>query len=112
MGGYFFTLLILGVLCLTSFVQAGTFVELPQADNADNGEENLECLLKVLRDFDERRNDSPLPEIAHLYDHIQPGVDRNIDINTLLLQYFNLKDISDKETNFTFAPRKMISECN
>jgi len=109
--GYIFALVLMGVLCLTNFAKAGTLVELPQADNADNSEDNLECLLKVLRDFDERRNDSPLPEIAHLYDHIQPGVDRNIDINTLLLQYFNLKDINDKETNFTFKPRQMINEC-
>jgi len=89
----------------------GTLIELPQADNAENSEENLECILKVLREFDERRNDTPLPEITHLYDHIQPGVDRNIDINTLLLQYFNLKDISDKETNVQFKPRQMINEC-
>jgi hypothetical protein len=102
----------LGVICLWASTKAGTFIELPQADNQDNGEENLECLLAVLRDFDERRNDSPLPEIAHLYDHIQPGVDRNIDINTLLLQFFNLRQIHDQETNFNFDPRKMISECN
>merc|ERR1739849_34740 len=95
-----------------SLVYTGTLIELPQADNANNGEDNLECLLKVLKDFDERRNDAPLPEIAHLYDHIQPGVDRNIDINTLLLQYFNLKDINDKETNYQFKPRQMINECN
>merc|ERR1712170_62260 len=110
--GYIFALFVLSVLCLLNSSKAGTFVELPQADNADNGEENLECLLKVLRDFGERRNDSPLPEIAHLYDHIQPGVDRNIDINTLLLQFFNLKDINDKETNTQFKPRSMITECN
>merc|ERR1712151_795351 len=98
-------------MALSSPVLTGTLIELPQADNAQNSEDNLECLLKVMRDFDERRNDSALPEIAHLYDHIQPGVDRNIDINTLLLQYFNLKDINDKETNFTFKPRAMINEC-
>merc|ERR1711937_490497 len=112
MRSVFQMLVIMSVLCLmSSQVKAGTLVELPQADNANNGEDNLECLLKVLKDFDERRNDSALPEIAHLYDHIQPGVDRNIDINTLLLQYFNLKDINDKETNFTFKPRAMINEC-
>jgi len=99
-------------MALLSGSKAGTLVELPQADNAENSEDNLECILKVLREFDERRNDTPLPEITHLYDHIQPGVDRNIDINTLLLQYFNLKDISDKETNVTFKPREMINECN
>jgi len=95
-----------------SLVYTGTLIELPQADNATNSEDNLECVLKILREFDERRSDSPLPEIVHLYDHIQPGVDRNIDINTLLLQYFNLKDISDKETNVVFKPRKMITQCN
>jgi len=106
------SLLLISVLALLSSpVKAGTLIELPQADNEQNSEDNLECLLKVLRDFDERRSDAALPEIAHLYDHIQPGVDRNIDINTLLLQYFNLKDISDKETNFTFKPRAMINEC-
>jgi len=108
--GYLFTLILLSA-CLVNFSWAGTLIELPQADNADNGEENLECLLKVLRDFDERRTDAPLPEIAHLYDHIQPGVDRNIDINTLLLQFFNLKDIHDTETNFDFKPREMIAKC-
>lgn len=106
----FFLLLILSLALLTG-TKAGTLVELPQADNAENSEDNLECILKVLREFDERRNDTPLPEITHLYDHIQPGVDRNIDINTLLLQYFNLKDINDKETNVTFKPREMINEC-
>jgi hypothetical protein len=106
----FFLLLILSLALLTG-ARAGTLVELPQADNAENSEDNLECILKVLREFDERRNDTPLPEITHLYDHIQPGVDRNIDINTLLLQYFNLKDINDKETNVTFKPREMINEC-
>merc|ERR1712007_269775 len=109
MGGFLFALFLLSVL---SQAKAGTLVELPQADNADNGEENLECLLKVLRDFDERRTDAPLPDIAHLYDHIQPGVDRNIDINTLLLQFFNLKDIHDGETNYDFKPRQMITQCN
>jgi len=113
MRSVFQMLVIMSVLCLmSSQVKAGTLVELPQADNANNGEDNLECLLKVMKDFDERRNDAPLPEIAHLYDHIQPGVDRNIDINTLLLQYFNLKDINDKETNYQFKPRQMINECN
>jgi len=113
MRSVFQMLVIMSVLCLmSSSVKAGTLVELPQADNANNGEDNLECLLKVMKDFDERRNDAPLPEIAHLYDHIQPGVDRNIDINTLLLQYFNLKDINDKETNYQFKPRQMINECN
>jgi len=100
------------LLVLATFTKAGTLVELPQADNAQNSEDNLECILKVLREFDERRNDAPLPEISHLYDHIQPGVDRNIDMNTLLLQFFNLKDISDKETNTQFKPRSMITECN
>jgi len=100
------------LLVLATMTRAGTLVELPQADNAQNSEDNLECILKVLREFDERRNDAPLPEITHLYDHIQPGVDRNIDINTLLLQFFNLKDINDKETNTQFKPRSMITECN
>lgn len=113
MRSIFQMLVIMSVFCIMSTqVKAGTLVELPQADNQQNSEDNLECLLKVLRDFDERRNDAPLPEIAHLYDHIQPGVDRNIDINTLLLQYFNLKDINDKETNYQFKPRQMINECN
>jgi len=100
------------LLVLATMTRAGTLVELPQADNAANSEDNLECILKVLREFDERRNDAPLPEITHLYDHIQPGVDRNIDMNTLLLQFFNLKDINDKETNTVFKPRSMITECN
>jgi len=100
------------LLVLATMTRAGTLVELPQADNAQNSEDNLECILKVLREFDERRNDAPLPEITHLYDHIQPGVDRNIDMNTLLLQFFNLKDINDKETNTVFKPRSMITECN
>merc|ERR1712084_182095 len=113
MRSVFQMLVIMSVLCLmSSQVKAGTLVELPQADNANNGEDNLECLLKVLKDFDERRNDAPLPEIAHLYNHIQPGVDRNIDINTLLLQYYNLKDIDDKDTGYKYQPRKMINECN
>jgi len=100
------------LLVLATMARCGTLVELPQADNAQNSEDNLECILKVLREFDERRNDAPLPEISHLYDHIQPGVDRNIDMNTLLLQFFNLKDINDKETNTVFKPRSMITECN
>ena len=104
--------LLLVLATIMSFAKAGTLVELPQADNEQNSEDNLECILKVLREFDERRSDTPLPEITHLYDHIQPGVDRNIDINTLLLQFFNLKDISDKETNTQFKPRTMINECN
>lgn len=104
--------LVLAMALLFASTKAGTLVELPQTDNAENSEDNLECILKVLREFDERRNDSPLPHIAHLYDHIQPGVDRNIDINTLLLQYFNLKDIHDKETNVVFKPRQMVSDCN
>jgi len=86
-------------------------IELPQADNVDNSEDNLECLLKVLREFDERRNDTPLPKLEQLYNHIQPGVDRNIDLNTLLLQYFNLKNIKDAETNTEFKPREMIDTC-
>merc|ERR1712110_1349997 len=110
--GFIFLCLVLSALMLVNKVEAGTLIELPQADNQDNSEENLECILKVLREFDERRNDTPLPEITHLYDHIQPGVDRNIDINTLLLQFFNLKDINDKETNTQFKPRSMITECN
>jgi len=109
--GSFFLLALLVLSLVFSQAKAGTLVELPQADNEENSEDNLECILKVLREFDERRNDTPLPEITHLYDHIQPGVDRNIDINTLLLQYFNLKDISDKETNVQFKPRQMINEC-
>ena len=107
-----FLFMAISAMMLIQKVQTGTLIELPQADNQDNSEENLECILKVLTEFDERRNDTPLPEITHLYDHIQPGVDRNIDINTLLLQFFNLKDISDKETNVTFKPRTMITECN
>ena len=107
-----FLLVIIAAMLLMNIAMAGTLIELPQAENADNSEDNLECILKVLREFDERRNDTPLPEITHLYDHIQPGVDRNIDINTLLLQYFNLKDINDKETNVSFKPRTMINECN
>jgi len=109
--GFLFILALVSAL-LISNIKSGALVELPQADNAQNSEDNLECLLKVLRDFDERRNDGALPEIAHLYDHIQPGVDRNIDINTLLLQFFNLKDINDSETNFSFKPRSMITNCN
>jgi hypothetical protein len=109
--GSFFLLALLVLSLVLGFAKTGTLVELPQADNEENSEDNLECILKVLREFDERRNDTPLPEITHLYDHIQPGVDRNIDINTLLLQYFNLKDISDKETNVQFKPRQMINEC-
>ena len=89
----------------------GALIELPQADNEQN-EDNLECLLKVLREFDERRSENPLPELKHLYHHIQPGVDRNIDLNTLLLQYFNLQDIDDKDINYKFKPREMISSCN
>jgi hypothetical protein len=109
-----FSLFQKGLLLLLTLhiVSAGTMVELPQADNAEYSEDNLECVLRLLREFDERRNDTPLPEITHLYDHIQPGVDRNIDINTLLLQFFNLKDISDKETNVQFKPREMITKCN
>jgi hypothetical protein len=86
-------------------------LELPQASNVDHEEENLECLLKTLREFDERRSENPLVEYKSLYNHIQPGVDRNIDINTLLLQFFNLKDIDDKDTGTKFEPRKMVSEC-
>lgn len=98
-------------LALFPSAKAGTLVGLPQADHAENSEDSLECIPKVLREFDERRNDPPLTEITHLYDHIQPGVDRNPDINTLLLQFFNLKDINDNETNVTFKPREMINQC-
>jgi len=67
--------------------------------------------LAILREFDERRTESPLIEYKSLYNHIQAGVDRNIDINTLLLQFFNLKDINDKDTGYKFEPRRMISDC-
>merc|ERR1712110_1347766 len=101
--GFFSELELICALLLHS-TKAGTAVELPQSDNAQNSEDNLECVLKVLREFDERRNESTLPDITHLYDHIQPGVDRNIDINTMLLQFYNLRDIQDKESNTNFVP--------
>jgi len=104
--------LLLSVLCLLQYAKTGTLIELPHANNAINSEDNLECILKVLREFDERRNETPLPEITNLYDQIQPGIDRNIDINTLLLQFFNLRDISDKDTNVLFKPREMVDNCN
>lgn len=100
------------LLLLSPSIYTGVAVELPQTQNVEHEEPNLECLLKVLREFDERRTESPLIEYKSLYNHIQAGVDRNIDINTILLQFFNLKDIDDKETGYKFQPRKMISECN
>ena len=93
-------------------IHCGVPVMLPQTDDRDHEELNLECLLKVLREFDERRSTNPIVEYKSLYNHIQPGVDRNIDINTLLLQYFNLKDINDKDTGTVFEPRKMIAQCH
>lgn len=103
---------LVGVLLLSSHVKSGTPVELPQTQNIEHDEANLTCILGVLREFDERRSESPLAEIKTLYNHIQPGVDRNIDLNTLLLQYYNLKDIDDRDTGYKFQPRKMINECN
>ena len=106
------TIFLVCVLFLSSHVKSGTPIELPQTQNIEHDEANLTCILGVLREFDERRSESPLTEIKSLYNHIQPGVDRNIDLNTLLLQYFNLRDIDDRDTGYKFQPRKMINECN
>ena len=83
------TILFACVILLSSQVKTGTPIELPQTQNSEHDESNLECILGVMREFDERRSENPLSEVKSLYNHIQPGVDRNIDLNTLLLQYFN-----------------------
>ena len=83
------TILFACVILLSSQVKTGIPIELPQTQNSEHDESNLECILGVMREFDERRSENPLSEVKSLYNHIQPGVDRNIDLNTLLLQYFN-----------------------
>jgi len=84
---------------------------LPQFINGQAEEPNLQCLFQILREFDYQRTSTPLPKIAHLFNHINPGVDRIIDLNTLLLQYYDLQDIDDKETSIKFTPRQRITEC-
>lgn len=42
---------------------------------------------------------------------MQPGIQREIDMQTLLLQYYNLKPIKDRSLNLTWNPRKMIHDC-
>jgi len=89
----------------------GVTMSLPQYINEEAEEPNLRCLFGILRQFDYQRTATPLPKIEHLYSHVNPGVDRIIDLNTLLLQYFDLQDIDDKETSIKFEPRRSISDC-
>lgn len=84
---------------------------LPQYISEEAEEPNLRCLFQILRQYDYQRTANPLPKIEHLYNHVNPGVDRIIDLNTLLLQYYDLQDIDDKETSIQFSPRKAITEC-
>jgi|ERR1711935_124364 len=103
------------ILVLTSNIKAqkeSPMLLLPQAIVAAKPEENLMCLLNVLRQFDFKRTPNDLPALDRLNKYLTPGIDRPIDLNTLLLQFYNLKDIDDKDIGFKFEPRKMISDCN
>jgi hypothetical protein len=105
----FFMLLALAYIKAPS--NASPFIMLPQASSAAKEEENLKCLLNVLRQFDYKRTPNDIPALDKLAKYLTPGLERTVDINTLLLQYYNLGDIDDKDIGFKFEPRKMISEC-
>jgi len=91
--------------------QSHNLMFLPHKVQREAEEPNLKCLFEVLRQFDYQRTEVLLPKIEHLYNHINPGLDRTVDLNTLLLQWYDLQDIDDKETGIKFQPRKAITEC-
>merc|ERR1719345_550627 len=95
-----------------SAADTAPMMTLPQYINEESEEPNLKCLFETLRQYDYQRTSVMLPKIEHLYNHVNPGVDRIIDLNTLLLQYYDLQDIDDKETGIKFEPRKTITACN
>jgi len=64
-----------------------------------------------LRQFDYKRTANDIPALDKLAKYLMPGLDRTVDVNTLLLQYYNLGDIDDKSIGFKFQPRKMITDC-
>lgn len=64
-----------------------------------------------MRQFNYRRSTSALPVLDKLYKYLDQGLDGYVDLNTFLLQYYDLKDIDDKITGFKFEPRKMIADC-
>lgn len=106
----------IGIYCIISTVfkqvyTMPTLITLPYEVDKIHSEDNLQCILNVLRQLNFQRDTNILPEIDHLYNHIQPGVQREIDMQTLLLQYFNLKPIKDRSLNLTWNPRKMIHDC-
>lgn len=102
------------ILVLTSNIQSrdeSPMLQLPQSIVAAKPERELMCLLNVMRQFDYKRTPTDLPALDRLNKYLTPGLDRPIDLNTLLLQFYNLKDIDDKEMGMKFEPRKMIAEC-
>jgi hypothetical protein len=102
------------ILVLTSNIQSrdeSPMLQLPQSIVAAKPERELMCLLNVMRQFDYKRTATDLPALDRLNKYLTPGLDRPIDLNTLLLQFYNLKDIDDKEMGIKFEPRKMIDEC-
>ena len=103
------TIILVCVLLLSNHIKSATRIDLPQNLYVKLDEE---CLLAILKDFELRRSSNPLEGFMSLYDHIQPGLERTIDITSLLLQFYNLKDIDDRDTGYKFEPRKMINECN
>jgi hypothetical protein len=103
---------ILAVLCFANAGNEQPQMQLPQKIQREAVEENLKCLFEVLRQFDYQRTEILLPKIEHLYNHINPGLDRSVDLNTLLLQWYDLQDIDDRDTGIKFQPRKAITECN
>merc|ERR1712086_713396 len=109
-------LLVVSLLALLSSTviskeSTSPLMTLPQIIAEESEEANLKCLFEIFRRFGYQRSSTPLPKIEHLYNHVQPGVDRIIDLNTLLLQYFDLQDIDDKETGIKYEPRKDITSC-
>jgi len=110
----FFKMSLLTFILFSAFVftaDPAPHMMLPQYINEEIEEPNLKCLFGILRQYDYQRTETLLPKIEHLYNHVNPGVDRIIDLNTLLLQFYDLQDIDDKETGIKFTPRKAISEC-
>jgi hypothetical protein len=107
--GVIFTALLLALPNLGT--QMPTLVTLPYEVDKHHLEANLQCILNVLRQINYQRTSNTLPEIDHLYNHVQPGIQREIDMQTLLLQYFNFKPIKDRDAGVTWNPRKMITDC-
>jgi len=62
--------------------QMPTLVTLPYEVDKHHLEANLQCILNVLRQINYQRTSNTLPEIDHLYNHVQPGIQREIDMQT------------------------------